>query len=160
MGSAATAAAAQEPTKRARPQEHIPVKKEEALPPVTKVVEVKGTNTEVVPPPVVTNIVTEAPGANTMISAAAPGIGAAPVPWLPLLGLLGGAAVLATRHHGTEEVVQTTTTPPVVTPPPVVPPVPPEVPPVTAVPEPATLALFATGLLGLAVTTRRKRAVA
>lgn len=150
---------AQEPEKRAQPQVHIPVTKQAAAPVVVKPVIVKGTNTEVVQPPIIANIVTEVPGTNTVIPVTAPGIGARPVPWLPLLGLLGGAVLLATRDHGGEDVVTETTPPPEVPPviPPVVPPVvPPEVP-TTTVPEPTTVALFATGLAGLALAMRRKR---
>jgi hypothetical protein len=160
MGSTGAALGAQTPQqKRARPQTHIPVRKEVIPLPVAAVPVVKGTNIEVVPPPVITTIVTPVPGTNTVIAQTAPGIGARPLPWLPLLGLLGGAALLTTRHHG-EDVVQETTTPPeVVTPPVVVPPVvvpPVVVPPVTTVPEPVTLTMFATGFAGLALAMRRK----
>lgn len=157
MASTSATLEAQVPEKRARPQTHIPVKKEVLPPPVAVAPVVKGTNTEVVIPPVITNIVTPVPGTNTVVAQTAPGIGERPSPWW-LLGLLGGVALLATRHEG-EDVTEgtTTTTPPEVPPevPPVVPPV--VTPPVTAVPEPMTLTMFATGLAGLALVMRKRR---
>jgi hypothetical protein len=160
--SASATLGAQVPEKRARPQTHIPVRKEVGPPPVAAAPVIKGTNTEVVIPPVITNIVTPVPGTNTVISQTAPGIGARPVPWLPILGLLGGAVLLATRHEGSDVTEGTSATPPEVPPevPPVVPPVVPppvETPPVTTVPEPMTLTLLATGLAGLGLMMRKRR---
>jgi hypothetical protein len=160
MESTSATLGAQVPEKRARPQTHIPVKKEAVPPPVAVAPVVKGTKTEVVLPPVITNIVTPVPGTNTVISQTAPGIGARPAPWW-LLGVLGGAVFLATRHEGENVTEETTTTPPEVppvVPPAVPPPVPPEAPPpVTTVPEPMTLMMFATGLVGLGLVMRKRR---
>lgn len=120
---------------------------------------VPGKNIVVYEAPVVTRIVTSESGAPVVLVERAPAVGAPSAKWLPLLGLLGGAALIGTLGNSSgssETPVATTppTTPEVPTTPPVTPPV---IPPATVVPEPATMALFATGLAGMAFARRRRR---
>ena len=169
---------AQAPTPRAKSQEHIPTKKDvperatsdiriptrKEIPeqPAAAPIVVPGKNMVVYAPPVVTRIVTSESGIPVVLVERAPTIGAPGVSWLPLLGLLGGAALIGTlgSHNGSggSDTAATTPPPPV---PPVTPPVvtPPVVTPPTVVPEPAPMALFATGLAGVAFAYVRRRRV-
>jgi hypothetical protein len=169
MGSSA---AAQQPT-RARSEVSIPVKKNtteaEAPAPVSRVV--PGTKTEVIAPSVVVHLVRNEAGTPVVLAERAPTVGGGPsVPWIPLFGLLGGAVLLHSLDHDsgspgtpTPPVTppDTGTKPPVIPPdtgttPPVTPPPPPPPPP-TTVTEPATLVLFATGLIAIVALKRRPR---
>lgn len=151
MGSSA---AAQQPV-RARSERSIPIKKNtseaEAPPPANR--EVAGTKTEVVTPGVVVHLVRNEAGTPIVLAERAPTVGGGPaIPWIPLFGLLGGAVLLHSLDHDHGS------TPPPVTPPDTgtTPPVTPPPPPPTTVPEPATLVLFATGLLLLGGLRLRK----
>jgi hypothetical protein len=115
---------------------------------------VAGTKTEVVAPPVVVHLIRNEAGTPVTVAVRAPTEkGGVAVPWIPLFGLLGGAVLLhgLDHDHGSTPPVTPPVTPPdtgTVTPPP-----PP--PPPTTVPEPATIALFGTGLAALAIARRR-----
>ena len=155
VGAMGASAAAQQPV-RARSEISIPVKKNTtpAAPPAPR--EIAGTKSEVVGPPVVVHLIRNEAGTPVTVAVRAPTARGGPaVPWIPLFGLLGGAVLL----HGLDHDHGTTPTPP---PPPVTPPdtghvtpPPPPPPPPTTVPEPATIALFGTGLLALAMMRRR-----
>lgn len=146
-------ASAQQPV-RARSELSIPVKKNitPAEAPAPRVV--PGSKTEVIAQPVVVHLIRNEAGTPVMLAERAPTAGGGPaVPWIPLFGLLGGAVLLNNLNHGSSG----TPTPPT---PPVTPPTPPVTPPVTpptTVPEPATMVLFATGLVALAAVRRRVR---
>jgi len=145
-----------------------------------------GNKTEVIAPSVVVHLVRSEAGTPIMLAERAPTIGGGPsVPWIPLFGLLGGAVLIHGLDHGSSPETpvtppDTTTTPPVTPPdtttttppdttsttppdttstPPLTPPdtTPATPPPPTTVPEPATLVLFASGLLALAAVSRRIR---
>ena len=147
---------AQQPV-RARSEMAIPVKKNTtpAEAPAPRVV--PGNKTEVVAQPVVVHLIRNEAGTPVMLAERAPTVGGGPaVPWIPLFGLLGGAVLLNNLDHGSSG----TPTPPTPPTPPVTPPTPPVTPPVTpptTVPEPATMVLFATGLVALAAVRRRIR---
>jgi hypothetical protein len=143
LGAAATA----QEKKRTRSTTSIPVKKEipvkaPAAPP--QQVLLPGKKIEVVETPIVTRIERVESGPPIVLAAAAPEVGAA-VPWIPLLGLLGGAALVSSRSNrgGAADVP--------------LPPPPPPPPPPMAIPEPATMTLLASGLAGIAVAARRRR---
>lgn len=146
-------AAAQQPV-RARSEISIPVKKNtkpsRAPAPVSR--EIPGTKTEVIAPSVVVHLIRNEAGTPVTVAVRAPTEnGGIAVPWVPLFGLLGGAVLLNGLDHGHGSAPPVT--PPDtgnVTPPPPPPPTPP-----TTVPEPATIALFGTGLLALALARRR-----
>ncbi|HEY2025829.1 MAG TPA: PEP-CTERM sorting domain-containing protein [Gemmatimonadaceae bacterium] len=168
---------AQAPTSRVPSQEHIPTKKDVPeraqsqlrIPTKKDVPEqpaaaaapivVPGKNMVVYAAPVVTRIVTSESGIPVVLVERAPTVGAPGVNWLPLLGLLGGAALIGTlgSHNGSggDTAATAPVTPEVPTTP--IPPVVPPVTPPTVVPEPATMALMATGLAGLAGVLRRRR---
>lgn len=152
VGAMGASAAAQQPV-RARSEISIPVKKNTAPPAPPAPREVSGSNTEVIGTPVVVHLIRNEAGTPVTVAVRAPTAQGGPaVPWIPLFGLLGGAVLL----HGIDHGHGTTPTPPPVVPPDtghVTPPPPP--PPPTTVPEPATIALFGTGLLALAVARRR-----
>jgi len=155
VGAMGASATAQQPV-RARSEISIPVKKNTApsAPPAPR--EVAGTKSEVIGPPVVVHLIRNEAGTPVTVAVRAPTAQGRPaVPWIPLFGLLGGAVLLhgLDHDHGTTPPV----TPPPVTPPDTghVTPPPPPPPPPTTVPEPATIALFGTGLLALAVVRRR-----
>ena len=153
VGAMGASAAAQQPV-RARSEISIPVKKNTTppAPPVPR--EVAGSKTEVIGSPMVVHLIRNEAGTPVMLAERAPTVGGGPaVPWIPLFGLLGGAVLLNNLDHGSSG----TPTPPT---PPVTPPTPPVTPPVTpptTVPEPATMVLFATGLVALAAVRRRIR---
>jgi hypothetical protein len=153
------------------------VKKNATTPEAPAPVVLPGNKTEVVAPSVVVHLVRSEAGTPIMLAERAPTIGGGPsVPWIPLFGLLGGAVLLHGFDHGsspetpTPPIIppDTTSTKPPVTPPdttsttpPVTPPdttvTTPPPPPPTTVPEPATIVLFATGLLAVAAVSRRLR---
>lgn len=149
---------AQAPSRRVRSQERIPTRKEIPEKPATApAIVVPGKKIVVYEAPVVTRIVTSEAGVPVVLVERAPTAGAPGAKWLPLLGALGGAALIGTLGHssGNETPAAAAPTPPEV---PAVPPVtPPVIPPATVVPEPATMALFATGLAGMAFARRRRR---
>lgn len=153
VGAMGASAVAQEPV-RARSEISIPVKKNTTptAPPAPR--EIAGTKTEVIGPPVVVHLIRNEAGTPVTVAMRAPTAQGGPaVPWIPLFGLLGGAVLL----HGLDHDHGSTPPTPPVTPPDtgsVTPPPPP--PPPTTVPEPATIALFGTGLLALAVVRRRR----
>jgi hypothetical protein len=153
VGAMGASAAAQQPV-RARSEISIPIKKNTtpAAPPAPR--EIAGTKTEVIGSPVVVHLIRNEAGTPVTVAMRAPTAQGGPaVPWIPLFGLLGGAVLL----HGLDHDHGSTPTPP----PPVIPPdtghvtPPPPPPPPTTVPEPATIALFGTGLLALAMVRRR-----
>ena len=155
IGAAGASAAAQQPA-RAHSEMSIPVKKNIApvAPPAPR--EVAGAKTEVMGSPVVVHLIRNEAGTPVTMAVRAPTAQGGPaVPWIPLFGLLGGAVLLhgLDHDHGS-----TPPTPPVVPPDTgsVTPPAPPPTPPPTTVPEPATIALFGTGLLALALVRRRR----
>jgi hypothetical protein len=155
VAAVGSSAMAQQPV-RARSDVSIPVKKnttgEKAPAPESRVV--PGTKTEVVASPVVVHFIRNEACTPVVLSERAPTVGGGPsVPWIPLFGLLGGAVLLHNLDNGsgspaTPAPPDTGTTPPVTPPPP---------PPPTTVPEPATLVLFATGLLAVVVVRSRMR---
>ena len=169
VAATSASAASQEPA-RARSEMSIPVKKNTPTPPAPAPRVVPGSKTEVVAPPVVVHLIRNEAGTPVMLAERAPTVGGGPaVPWIPLFGLLGGAVLLHSLDHETGAADTPPTTPTGTTPetpatppatPPVTPPVtPPATPPVapTTVPEPATVVLFATGLLAIAAVRRRVR---
>jgi hypothetical protein len=148
--AAGTPATAQQPV-RARSEVSIPVKKNTTPPLAPAPREVAGTKTEVIGPPVVVHLIRNEAGTPVTVAVRAPTEnGGLAVPWIPLFGLLGGAVLLHSLDHEHRPPITPPDTTPPVTPPPVI-------PPPTTVPEPATLALFGTGLLALAVARRRFR---
>lgn len=158
IAAVGSSAVAQQPV-RARSDVSIPIKKNtaaaEAPAPVSRVV--PGSKTEVTAPPVVVHLIRNEAGTPVVLAERAPTVGGGPsVPWIPLFGLLGGAVLLHNLDHGSGS---PSPTPPVTPPdtgtkPPVTPPPP---PPPTTVPEPATLLLFATGLLAVVAVRSRLR---
>lgn len=151
VGATRASAEAQQPV-RARSEISIPVKKNTTPPAPPAPREVAGSKTEVIGSPVVVHLIRNEAGTPVTVAVRAPTAQGGPaVPWIPLFGLLGGAVLL----HGIDHGHGTTPTPL----PPVTPPdtghVTPPTPPPTTVPEPATIALFGTGLLALAVARRR-----
>ncbi len=105
------------------------------------------------PPPVVEEgpplLVSTAPG----VPIATAGGGRSWLPWAIIPAIFIPFIHSGRTHHGNTP-TDTTTTPPVV--PPVTPPVVPPIVPPTTVPEPGTIVMLATGLLGLAGAMKRR----
>lgn len=159
IAAAGAPAVAQQPV-RARSEISIPVKKNTTPTEAPAPRVVPGSKTEVIAQPVVIHLIRNEAGTPVMLAERAPTVGRGPaVPWIPLFGLLGGAVLLNSLDHGSNGTpTPTPPTPPVTPPtPPVTPPTPPPTPPPTTVPEPATVVLFATGLIALAAVRRRAR---